>query len=151
VQPLTILRLALYPLVAVHAAVLLPAIWMNALARALLVAGILAAFLLMLPKVAADPVRHARTLLLASAAQLLTVVATAATLQTLFESNTVALLGTLWLAIPVAAALCLTVEDTSRPSGAAVAEAPQAPAPATSSATGSAPAAATGIATAAPS
>ncbi len=114
IRPGLAAKLATVPLIAVHAAVLLPAAWSEALGRQLLVLGVIAGLLLFMPKVAADPVRHARTVVGASIAGLFALTVFALSIPSLFESDTVSTLGVLWLAVPVGAALCLRVSPKER-------------------------------------
>ncbi len=109
-----ILRLAVVPVVAVHAGWLLPVAWSGA-GRWLLVLGILAALLLFLPAPDADPARRGIDLLAASAAQLLAITVTALAIPSLYDDGQFVVLGLLWLSVTVV--ISLVVE--TRPDGEA--------------------------------
>jgi len=115
-----ILRLAIIPLVAVHATALLPAPWESTLGRAVLVIGVVVAVLLFAPPATADPLHRGERLLRRTAAQVAAVVVFVLALPSVLRGETFAIAGTLWLAIPVTAVLCLTVvpRSTPVPSGA---------------------------------
>jgi hypothetical protein len=106
VRPSVIVRLAVVPLIALHAGWLLPAAWEGA-TRWVLVAGVVLALVLFMPKVAEDPSRHALNVLTASAAQLLTLALFAVALPSLLKDETFVIAGVLWLAFPVAAELII--------------------------------------------
>lgn len=98
-----VLRLAIVPLVAVHAGWLLPVAWSGA-GRWLLVLGILAA-LLLLPRPHLDPARRGIDLLAASAAQLLAITLTAIAIPSLYDDAQFVVLGLLWLSVTVVISL----------------------------------------------
>jgi hypothetical protein len=110
-----ILRLALIPLVAVHATALLPAPWESMLGRAVLVVGVLVAVLLFAPVATADPLHRGERLLRRTTAQVAALVVFALALPSVLRGETFEIAGTLWLAIPVAAVLCLTLLPRSTP------------------------------------
>jgi hypothetical protein len=102
--PALILRLAIVPLIAVHAGWLLPVAW-SGVGRWLLVLGILAALLLFLPRPDADPARRGIALLAASAAQLLAITLTAIAIPSLYDDGQFVVLGLLWLSVTVVISL----------------------------------------------
>lgn len=110
-----ILRLAIIPLVAVHATALLPAPWESALGRTVLVIGLVVAVLLFAPVATADPVHRGERLLRRTTAQLAGLVVFVLALPSVLRGETFEIAGTLWLAIPVAAVLCLTLVPRSTP------------------------------------
>jgi hypothetical protein len=99
-----IVRLAAVPVIAIHAGLLLPAAW-SGIGRIVIVVLVLAALFLFMPRVAADPRRHAFDVLRASWLQLLALVVFALALPGPFKDETQATLGVLWLSITVIAAL----------------------------------------------
>ena len=103
-------RLAIVPLVAVHAGWLLPAAW-SEFGRVVLVVGVLLALLFFLPKVAADPARHTLDVLTASGAQLLALVVFALAIPSFVDDGSTVVLGLFWLSVAVVAAL--TIRTTS--------------------------------------
>jgi len=103
-------RLAVVPLVAVHAGWLLPAAW-SEFGRVVLVAGVLLALLFFMPKVAADPARHTLDVLTASGAQLLALVVFALAIPSFVDDGSTIVLGLFWLSVAVIAAL--TIRTTS--------------------------------------
>ncbi len=111
VNPGLVSRLAVVPLVAVHAGWLLPAAW-SGLGRVIVVAAVLIALLWLMPPVAADRTRHAADVIGASTAQLLALAVFVLAIPSLFEEGTLVVLGLVWLAIPIIAAL--TIDTTAR-------------------------------------
>jgi hypothetical protein len=110
INPSLVTRLAVVPLIAVHAGWLLPAAW-SGLGRVVIVVGVLVALFWLMPPVAADKVRHTFNVVGASAAQLLTLVVFVLAIPSLFEDGALIVLGLLWLSIPIIAALTIdTVE-----------------------------------------
>ncbi len=105
----TILRLALVPLVAVHATALLPAPWESLLGRAVLVVGVVLGTLLLAPPRSSDPLVRGRRLLTRTTAQLAGLVVFVLALPSVLSTETFGIVGTLWLAIPVAIGLSVTV------------------------------------------
>lgn len=104
-------RLAVVPIVAVHAGWLLPAAWSEQ-GRVVLVVGVLLAVLFFLPPLAADRERHALDVLAASGAQVLTLVVFALAIPAFFDDPQIVVLGLFWLAVAVIAALTVrTVDD----------------------------------------
>ncbi|HEV7743153.1 MAG TPA: hypothetical protein VGO65_12130, partial [Pseudolysinimonas sp.] len=79
--------------------------------RVVIVLAVLAALLLFMPKVAADPRRHALDVVRASWLQLLVLVVYALAQPSLFEDATQSTLGVLWLSVTAMAALSF---DTAR-------------------------------------
>jgi hypothetical protein len=106
-----ILRLAIVPLIAVHAGWLLPVAW-SGVGRWLLVLGILAALLLFLPPPSSDPAQRGIGLLGASAAQLLAITLTAIAIPSLYDDGQFVVLGLLWLSVTVV--ISLVVETRTR-------------------------------------
>lgn len=119
--PGLIVRLAVVPFVAVHAGWVLPAAW-SGLGRIVVVIGIVLALFWLMPPVAADRTRHARTVLTASAAQLLALTVYVLAIPSLFADGALTVLGLLWLSIPVIVALTV---DTRAESSAAAAPEPE--------------------------
>jgi hypothetical protein len=101
-----VVRLAVVPLVAVHAGWLLPAAWSEA-GRFVVVAAVLVALFWLTSGVATDRTRHALTVLTASVAQLLALLVFVLAIPSLFSDGALVVLGLLWLAIPVMAALTI--------------------------------------------
>jgi hypothetical protein len=118
-------RLAVVPLIAVHAGWLLPAAW-SGLGRVVIVAGVLIALFWLMPPVAADRARHTYDVVGASAAQLLTLVVFVLAIPSLFQDGALIVLGLLWLAIPIIAALTIDTKVTRNPDPEARDEAPAA-------------------------
>ena len=113
INPSLVTRLAVVPLIAVHAGWLLPAAW-SGIGRIVLVVGVLLALLWLMPPVAADRTRHAYNVVGASTAQVLTLAVFVLAIPSLFQEGTLVVLGLLWLAIPIIAAL--TIDTDERPS-----------------------------------
>jgi hypothetical protein len=105
-----VVRLAVVPLVAVHAGWLLPAAWSD-LGRVLLAVGVVLGLLFFLPPVAADRRRRTLDLLTASAAQVLALVVVVLALPSLFDGDTFVVLGLFWLSVAVIAALVVETVD----------------------------------------
>lgn len=106
-----IVRLAVVPLVAVHAGWLLPAAWSEA-GRVVLVVAVILAILVLLPPPDPDRSRHALVVLGASAAQLLTLVVFLLALPSFFDDPSLVVLGLFWLSIAVIVASTVrTVDD----------------------------------------
>ena len=106
-----VVRLAVVPLVAVHAGWLLPAAW-SELGRLVLVVGVVLALLFLLPELAGDRDRHALDLLTASGTQLLALVVFVLALPSFLDDPQLVVLGLFWLSIAVIAALAVrTVGD----------------------------------------
>lgn len=105
------LRLAVVPLIAVHAGWLLPVAW-SGLGRWLLVLGIVAALVLFLPEPDPDPARRGIELLAASAAQLFAITVTTLAVPSLYDDGTLVVLGLLWLSVTVV--VSLVIETRSR-------------------------------------
>lgn len=103
-------RLAAVPFLAVHAGWLLPTAWSD-LGRAVVVVGVLLALFWLMPPAAADPQRHAYTVVGASAAQLLALAVFLLAIPSLFADGALTVLGLLWLSIPVMAALLIDTRD----------------------------------------
>jgi len=101
-----LVRLAVVPLVAVHAGWLLPAAWSD-LGRVVLVVGVLLALLFFLPKPSADPARHTLDVLAASGAQLLVLVVFALAIPSFVDDGSTVVLGLFWLSVAVIAALTI--------------------------------------------
>ena len=99
-----VVRLAVVPLVAVHAGWLLPAAWSD-LGRIVLVVGVVLALVFLLPPLAADRERHALDLLTASAGQLLALVVFLLALPSFLDDPQIVVLGLFWLSVAVIAAL----------------------------------------------
>jgi hypothetical protein len=96
----------------VHAGWLLPAAW-SELGRLVVVVGVLLALFWLMPPVAADRTRHAYDVIRATTAQLLALVVFVLAIPSLFKDGDLIVLGLLWLAIPIIAAL--TIDTVDRP------------------------------------
>lgn len=114
VAPGLVARLAVVPLVAVHAGWLLPAAW-SELGRIVLVLGVLLALFWLMPPVAADRTRHGLTVLGASLAQLVALLVFVLAIPSLFADGALTVLGLLWLSIPVIAALTIDTVRFTQP------------------------------------
>jgi hypothetical protein len=104
-----VVRLAVVPLVAVHAGWLLPAAW-SELGRLVLVVGVVVGLLFLLPRAAADPDRRGREVLASSAGQLLVLVLFVLALPSLLDDPQLVVLGLFWLSVAVIAALTVRAE-----------------------------------------
>jgi hypothetical protein len=71
-----------------------------------------------MPPVAADRTRHAATVIGASTAQLAALVVFVLAIPSLFQEGNLVVLGLLWLAIPIIAAL--TIDAADPPAGSTV-------------------------------
>lgn len=114
-----LVRLAVVPIVAVHAGWLLPAAW-SEVGRIVLVVGVLLAVLVFLPRLADDRDRHALDVLGASAGQVLALVVFALAIPSFFDDPQIVVLGLFWLAVAVIAALTVRTVDAvpaAQPSG----------------------------------
>lgn len=106
-----VVRLAVVPIVAVHAGWLLPAAWSEA-GRVVFVVGVVLAVLLFLPPLAADRGRHAADVLAASGGQVLALAIFALAIPSFLDDPQIVVLGLFWLAVAVIAALTVrTVSD----------------------------------------
>ncbi|WP_309711290.1 hypothetical protein [Pseudolysinimonas sp.] len=106
-----VVRLAVVPIVAVHAGWLLPAAWSEQ-GRVVLVVGVLLAVLFFLPALAEDRDRHALDVLGASGGQVLALVVFALALPSFLGDPQIVVLGLFWLSVAVVAALTVrTVGD----------------------------------------
>lgn len=106
----TLVRLAVIPVITLHAGELLPALWSDALDRPAVVAAAVVALLLLAPARTGDARRDGRALLAASGLQL-ALLATYA-FATLFDSDSgdlFTVIAVIWLAVPVSAVLCCRV------------------------------------------
>ncbi|HWH96958.1 MAG TPA: hypothetical protein VNS80_01200 [Pseudolysinimonas sp.] len=106
-------RLAVVPIIAVHAGWLLPAAW-SELGRIVLVGGVLLAVLFFLPPLARNRDRHALDVLGASAGQGLALAVFALAIPSFFDDPQVVVLGLFWLAVAVIAALTVRVADEGK-------------------------------------
>lgn len=109
-----VVRLAVVPLVAVHAGWLLPAAW-SELGRLVLVVGVVLALLFLLPELARDRDRHAVDLLTASGTQLLALVVFLLALPSFLDDPQLVVLGLFWLSIAVIAALTVRTTHGAEP------------------------------------
>jgi hypothetical protein len=109
-----VMRLAVVPLVAVHAGWLLPAAW-TAQGRVVFVVGVLLAVLVLLPRLAEDRDRNALDLLVASGGQTLALVVFALAIPSFLDDPQLVVLGLFWLAVAVIAALTVRVADEGEP------------------------------------
>ena len=114
VNPGLVARLAVVPLIAVHAGWLLPAAW-SELGRVVLVAGVLLALFWLMPPVAADRTRHGLNVLGASLAQLVALLVFVLAIPSLFADGALTVLGLLWLSVPVIAALTIDTVKFTQP------------------------------------
>jgi hypothetical protein len=110
INPSLVVRLAIVPLIAVHAGWLLPAAW-SGLGRIVVVVTVLLALAWFMPPVAADRMRHGFHVLSASVAQLLTVVVFLLAIPSLFADGALTVLGLLWLSVPIIAALTIDTKE----------------------------------------
>lgn len=107
--PGLIVRLAVVPLVAVHAGWLLPAAW-SGLGRVVLVVGVVLALLLFLPKPPDDARRRAAVVVGASGAQLLALVVFLLALPSFLDDPSIVVLGLFWLTVAVVAGLVVRTQ-----------------------------------------
>ncbi|GHF11507.1 hypothetical protein [Pseudolysinimonas yzui] len=105
-----VVRLALVPLVAVHAGWLLPAAWTEQ-GRVVFVVGVLLAVLFFLPRLADDRDRHALDVFVASGGQVLALVVFALAIPSFLDDPQLVVLGLFWLAVAVIAASTVRVAD----------------------------------------
>jgi hypothetical protein len=115
--PGLVVRLAVVPLVAVHAGWLLPAAWSD-LGRIVLVVGVVLALLFLLPELSADRDRHALDLLTASAGQVLALAVFVLALPSFLDDPQLVVLGLFWLAVTVIAALTVRTVGEDEPGAA---------------------------------
>jgi hypothetical protein len=106
VEPAMLVRLAVIPVVAVHAGELLPAVWSDALDRGVVVALSLLAFLLLSPRPVTDARRTARSLVAASALQVAILGTFATSIVLDYDAEVFTVVAVIWLAVPVSAVLC---------------------------------------------
>jgi hypothetical protein len=112
-----VVRLAVVPIVAVHAGWLLPGAWTDA-GRLVLVVGVLLAVLFFLPPLADDPDRHALDVLSASGGQALALAVFALALPSFLNDSQLVVLGLFWLSVAVIAALTVRVTPEPEPAPA---------------------------------
>jgi hypothetical protein len=105
-----VVRLAIVPIVAVHAGWLLPAVWSES-GRFVLVVGVLIAVLFLLPPLAEDRDQHALDVLGASGGQVLALAVFALALPSFLNDSQLVVLGLFWLSVGVIAALTVRVAD----------------------------------------
>ena len=110
VNPSLVTRLAVVPLIAVHAGWLLPVAW-SELGRIVVVVGVLAALFWLMPPVAADRTRHGLNVVGASLAQLVVLVVFVLAIPSLFADGALTVLGLLWLSVPIIAALTIDTKE----------------------------------------
>jgi hypothetical protein len=113
VNPGLVTRLAVVPLIAVHAGWLLPAAWSELGRIVIVVAGLLALFWLM-PPVAADRTRHGLNVLGASLAQVVALLVFVLAIPSLFSDGALTVLGLLWLSVPIMAALLIDTREEAQ-------------------------------------
>ncbi len=98
-----VVRMALVPIVTVHAISLVPALVSNPLGKLPVIVAAVLAVVLFMPEVAADPYRHVRQLTQGAALRLGSLLSL--TVVTIFgfdaATDTIAVLGLQWLAIPL--------------------------------------------------
>jgi hypothetical protein len=118
-----VVRLAVVPVVAVHAGWLLPAVWTEQ-GRVVLVVGVLLAVLFLMPPPDEDRDRHAADALAASGGQALALVVFALAIPSFLGDPQLVVLGLFWLAVAVIAALTVhtwgDAEPTAQPVGSGV-------------------------------
>ena len=112
VSPSLVSRLAVVPLIAVHAGWLLPAAW-SELGRLVVIVGVLLALFWLMPPVAADRTRHGVHVLGASLAQLAILVVFVLAIPSLFADGAITVLGLLWLSVPIMAALTIDTKQAT--------------------------------------
>lgn len=105
VRPSLVARLAIVPIVAVHAGWLLPVVWSH-LGLVLGVLGLIVAFLLLQPPADPDGRVHSERLLTRAALQLLGFGIGITAAPSLLDSPGLVVLGLIWLSVVVVAALC---------------------------------------------
>lgn len=115
VRPSVVVRLAVVPIVAVHAGWLLPAIW-SQLGLAIAVISLVVAFLLLQPPAPRDNRAHSAALLTRGTLQLFGVCVAILAAPALLHDPSLIVLGLVWLSVVVVAALCF--ETVPRPSAA---------------------------------
>jgi hypothetical protein len=109
VETAMLLRLAVIPVVAIHAGEILPAVWADALSRPFVIALSLGAFLFLSPQRTADARRSTRSLVAASALQLAILGTFATSIVVDYNAEVFTVVAVIWLAIPVSAVLCCRV------------------------------------------
>ncbi|MEO8261261.1 MAG: hypothetical protein ABI566_01715 [Pseudolysinimonas sp.] len=114
INPGLVSRLAVVPLIAVHAGWLLPAVW-SELGRVVIVVGVLLALFWLMPPVAADRTRHGLNVLGASLAQLVALLVFVLAIPSLFADGALTVLGLLWLSVPIIAALTIDTVKFTQP------------------------------------
>lgn len=105
-------RLAVVPLVAVHAGLLLPAAWSDA-GRVVTVLAVLVALLFLLPPLAATPDARAHDLLTASAGQVLALAVFALAIPSFVGDPALVVLGLFWLSIAVIVAGVVRTDEAA--------------------------------------
>jgi len=123
INPGLVARLAVVPLIAVHAGWLLPAAW-SGLGRIVVVIGVLLALFWLMPPVAADRTRHGLTVLGASLAQLVALLVFVLAIPSLFADGALTVLGLLWLSVPIIAALTIDTVKFTQPADHEASRAP---------------------------
>lgn len=107
-----VVRLAIVPLVAVHAGWLLPAAW-SGIGRIVLVVGVVLALLVFLPAPERDPDRHALGVLTTSAGQVLALAVFFLALPSFVDGSSLVVLGLFWLGVAVIAGLVVRTQPGS--------------------------------------
>lgn len=111
-----LVRLAVIPVVAIHAGELLPAVWSDALSRPLVIVLSLLAFLVLSPAPTSEAHTNARTLVAASALQVAILGTFATTIVLDYNAEVFTVVAVIWLAVPVSAVLvCRAVPPVSSP------------------------------------
>lgn len=119
IRPSLVARLAIVPLIAVHAGWLLPAVWTQ-FGLLLAVVALVVTALLLQPPAAPDAATHSARILGGAALQLLGLVLALLAAPSLLDDPSLIVLGLVWLSVVVVAALCFeTVERDPRPARAA--------------------------------
>jgi hypothetical protein len=115
-----LVRLAVIPVVAIHAGELLPAVWSDALSRPLVIMLSLLAFLFLSPAPSTDARQTARALVAASALQVAILGTFATTIVLEYNAEVFTVVAVIWLAVPVSAMLvCRAVSSGATPASPA--------------------------------
>lgn len=108
-----LLRLVIVPVVGIHAVVVIPTIIGTGFVPLVIVLGVAAGFLLFMPRVAASRWRHSAVVVGASATALFVVGGTALALSNAPMTEQAVTVASLWLVIPVIAALTIRQEPVN--------------------------------------
>jgi hypothetical protein len=115
-QPRAAVRLLVVPALTVQGAALVPEVVQNRAGAILVVLAVTAGLLWSLPPVAADPTRHARVVLTASATAVMALTCYLLVSTGTMPATDVSVWAVLWLALPVSTALACDVRHQASPS-----------------------------------